>query len=460
MLMMSRRGKFLRALACALVISANGSGALAQEQRERRPMPPPPPAGEPGERDRIMVSQMPGGEMPMHGGVVMGAPGEYSFTFVSSEMAFDSRVVKGAPFSADAVTESTQTLGDGNRISRKTSARLYRDSEGRTRREQTLNGIGAWASAADAPQTVFINDPVSGVNYVLNSKSHTAQKMMQFSFTRRPEGDKPGEAVIVRRGAGEESPRTMVFAGATPSAVIAGGGIGGKAIKKVQPTYPAVARAAGAQGDVTVEVVVNEDGGIEAAKAVSGHPLLQQAAVEAARQWEFSPTQLQGKPVKVRGLISFNFTMEGGARSADALPSKVQAVASAAAPGQPMRVRVGGDHPAPPKYPEAQESLGRQTIEGVEADGTRTTVTIPAGAIGNERAIQIVSERWYSPELQTVVMTKHSDPRFGETTYRLTNISRADPDRSLFEVPAGFDVTTPPPPPPARMMMREPRRDQ
>ncbi|HEX8686715.1 MAG TPA: hypothetical protein VF654_09435, partial [Pyrinomonadaceae bacterium] len=58
--------------------------------------------------------------------------------------------------------------------------------------------------------------------------------------------------------------------------------------------------------------------------------------------------------------------------------------------------------------------------------------------IGNERAIQITSERWYSPELQVVVMTRHSDPRFGETTYRLTNVTRAEPDRSLFEVPAGY----------------------
>ena len=63
-----------------------------------------------------------------------------------------------------------------------------------------------------------------------------------------------------------------------------------------------------------------------------------------------------------------------------------------------------------------KESLGKQLIEGVEAEGTRSTVTIAAGEIGNERAIEIVSERWYSPELQTVVMTRHSDPRFGETT--------------------------------------------
>ena len=64
------------------------------------------------------------------------------------------------------------------------------------------------------------------------------------------------------------------------------------------------------------------------------------------------------------------------------------------------------------------ESLGKQNIEGVEAEGTRSTVTIPAGEIGNERAIEIVFERWYSPELQMVVMTRHYDPRFGETTYR------------------------------------------
>ena len=85
-------------------------------------------------------------------------------------------------------------------------------------------------------------------------------------------------------------------------------------------------------------------------------------------------------------------------------------------------------------------SLGNSSSKGVEADGTRSTLTIPAGEIGNERAIEIVSERWYSPELQTVVMTRHSDPRFGETTYKLTNISRTEPDRSLFELPAGFTL--------------------
>jgi hypothetical protein len=86
------------------------------------------------------------------------------------------------------------------------------------------------------------------------------------------------------------------------------------------------------------------------------------------------------------------------------------------------------------------ESLGKQNIEGVEAEGTRTTVTIPAGEIGNERPIEIVSERWYSDELQTVVMSRHSDPRFGENSYRLTNISRTEPARSLFEIPSDYTV--------------------
>src|SRR5262249_38587002 len=86
------------------------------------------------------------------------------------------------------------------------------------------------------------------------------------------------------------------------------------------------------------------------------------------------------------------------------------------------------------------ESLGTQTIEGVTAEGMRSTLTIPAGEIGNTLPIEIIDENWYSPELQTMVMTKHRDPRSGETTYRLTNISRSEPDRSLFEVPADYTV--------------------
>jgi len=86
------------------------------------------------------------------------------------------------------------------------------------------------------------------------------------------------------------------------------------------------------------------------------------------------------------------------------------------------------------------EDLGTQTMEGVLVTGTRTTKTIPAGQIGNEKPIRITIEVWTSPELKTVVMSKRSDPRMGEQTFRLTNIVRAEPDASLFTVPTDFTV--------------------
>ena len=86
------------------------------------------------------------------------------------------------------------------------------------------------------------------------------------------------------------------------------------------------------------------------------------------------------------------------------------------------------------------ESLGKQMIEGVECEGTRETVTIPAGQMGNERPLVSVTERWVSAKLGMDVLRKHTDPRFGETNYRLTRIVQADQPRSLFEVPADYKV--------------------
>lgn len=102
--------------------------------------------------------------------------------------------------------------------------------------------------------------------------------------------------------------------------------------------------------------------------------------------------------------------------------------------GMPLPMPPSAEHPA------QKEALGTRTIEGVEAEGTRTVTTIPAGEIGNERALEIVSERWYSKQLQGLVMTRHVDPRFGETTWKLTNVALGEPDRSLFEVPSDFKV--------------------
>ena len=101
------------------------------------------------------------------------------------------------------------------------------------------------------------------------------------------------------------------------------------------------------------------------------------------------------------------------------------------------------------------EELGVQSFNGVLATGTRNTLTIPEGQIGNDRDIHVVNERWYSDDLQMLVKTVNSDPRFGENTYELTNVSRSEPDPALFQIPPDYTVVemaagkAMPPPPPA-----------
>ena len=220
------------------------------------------------------------------------------------------KAVKGAPYTADAVTETTQTLADGNRIVNKTTAFLARDGEGRTRREENFAKIGGLQ--ANAAKSVFINDPVTHIQYV----------------------SKPG----------------------------------------------------GGSGEGTV----------------------------------FSTSELNGKPLHVR--IE---SPEGKTKlSAGADTMYIRKLGAG---GE------GGDEPGSANL--KQESLGTQVIEGVTAEGTRVTRTIPAGKIGNEKPLVITVETWRSPELQIVVLSKRSDPRFGETVYKLTDIRRGEPDPSLFQVP-------------------------
>ncbi len=270
-------------------------------------------------------------------------PPDANMVFFATE-SFGGKTVKNAPYSAEAVTETIQTLGDGNRIVNRISSLLYRDSEGRTRREQSLKGLGMFAtgSGEEPFKTIFINDPVAGVTYALDSRSHTAHKSVPFTFEL---SGKKGEQFEFKVAPGT--------AATTNSVVV---------------TTPLAAGVAGARAT---------------------HPPVDQ----------------------------FTLRTEAGI-------------------GETFVFRTKTSNPNEVK----EEQLGKQIIEGVEAEGTRTTVTIPAGEIGNERAIEIVSERWFSPELQLVVMTRNSDPRTGETTYKLTNINRAEPAKSLFEVPSDYTI--------------------
>jgi TonB family protein len=284
-----------------------------------------------------IFSQQPAGDVIFQREPFMQEPGSASrsperydtFNFISSEMSFDGKLVKGAPYSAEAVTETTQTLADGNRIVNKSTTRLYRDSEGRTRREQTLRSIGPFSNASAPPQTIFINDPVAQMTYVLDVRNHSARKMPSFRF----------EVTVAPPAERSKQP--------------------------AQPEGPALPVQPDNNGNTYVMTTV--------------------------------PSASEG---------GYRVEYFGGGKRARA------------------------------------ESLGKQTVEGVEAEGTRTTVTIQAGEIGNALPIDIVNERWYSSELQTVIMTKQSDPRFGETVYRLANIDRSEPDKSLFQVPADYTIKT------------------
>jgi hypothetical protein len=270
--------------------------------------------------------------------------------FMASEINFGGKVVKGAPYSAQAVTETVQTLGDGNRIVNKTTSALYRDNDGRTRRELTIKMLGSLGDSGEPLQTVFINDPIAGVSYSLDSKSRTAHKSIPFKLTQKFKTGGPLPSV-------EEGHRFDF---------------------RVE------------EGPVAGVVVKTPPPGV-------------QAAPEAVD--------------KLKTEYSFRIQTES-------------------AGGATYMFRRKG-----PNENEVKEQLGKQNIEGVEAEGTRSTITIPAGEIGNERPIEIVSERWYSLELQMDVMTRHSDPRSGETIYRLTNISRLEPAKSLFEVPTDYTIS-------------------
>jgi len=152
-------------------------------------------------------------------------------------------------------------------------------------------------------------------------------------------------------------------------------------------------------------------------------------------------------------ILGYHYTLD--AKSKVAHRTKTQAIAlprSATAVPAPPPVQVQAEAVAtlaPPVVPNAaipprpkptSESLGTQVINGVQAEGTRMTITLPIGAIGNDRPISTVTETWTSSELKMVVSTKRSDPRSGENTMEILNLSRAEPDPNLFTIPADYTI--------------------
>ena len=140
------------------------------------------------------------------------------------------------------------------------------------------------------------------------------------------------------------------------------------------------------------------------------------------------PSAAPGPPAATAGARQVFVTQSGAVQVPDA-PPPPPAIAMVKSLGSEEHAEV------------TTEDLGTETMEGLLVTGTRTTRTIPAGEIGNEKPISIVTEVWTSPDLKTIVYSKRSDPRMGEQTFKLANIVRAEPDASLFTVPADFKLT-------------------
>ena len=274
------------------------------------------------------------------------------------------RAIKGVPYSAETIVEGSQQLADGNRINRKTTGRVYRDSEGRTRREDDRpNGVVA----------ISITDPVAGFSYSLDAQNKVAW--------RTPMGN--ATAIM---GKVDGSQPAVGF------------------VRQVEPV-----RTPGPDGTTTVS---NRVTFVETTRA-------EMEKIEAARVAE--------RRMGAEDAPSTAVARGGG--------GGVAAVAPAEAP----RARGGGGRGGA-VAPTNAGPLEHKVIDGQPVEGRKTTTVIPAGQVGNEQPITITSEQWRSPDLNVLVMTRHSDPRSGDSVYRLQNIIRAEPDRSLFMVPADYTV--------------------
>src|SRR5262245_19957787 len=396
---MKNIGKNLISSICAFALVVNSlAGVIAQDRKQDGPGIPPTTIV-----DKVAITaRRSDGGAPRAPEASESAlqSADNAFRFFSQEKSFDDRLVTGAPFSADVVSETIQTLQDGTRIVQRFEGRIYRDSQGRTRSERTYQMGGT----SEQKQTINIYDPFEGASYRLDSDTRTGRKSVYPKLASPPHPQAPvsskasTDAKDSRKG---NAPRV------TPA----------EAINKIQPPYPSIAKAANASGSVHVEILVSETGEVIEAHAVGGHPLLRDPAVQAARGWTFKPTEISGRAVKSRGILTFNFELTDEAPAPAGLTKTIVKPAT------------------------KTESLGKQMVEGVECEGERAVTTMPAGTIGNDRPIETVNETWYSPELKIMILSKRSDPRFGESTYSVTNITRSEPYAEIFLPPSDYKLT-------------------
>jgi hypothetical protein len=293
------------------------------------------------------------------------------------------RVVKGAPYCADAVHETVQWLPDNpmvggtgapNRIVRQQSTRLCRDSEGRTRQEVERGGR----------KLVYLRDPVARESWVLDPERKSARRLMG------PGDHRAGMAESAAWREYGERMRDFARTAAERARQAMPG--------QVAPVAP-VPPAAPVAPVPPMPVIIDSP----------------------------EPGAAPGRRSEVRVM---RMNRDGETTEWTMPPAAVQWRAQSLAP----RGASSSVTPLPPK-----------DIEGVRANGERTSWVIDAGKVGNEKPIQITREVWTSPELMVTVMSRDFDPRSGETGYRLKNLKRTEPDAALMRVPADFAKPARPP---------------
>jgi hypothetical protein len=301
------------------------------------------------------------------------------------------RLVKGAPYCADAIHETVQPLLDadgasGNRIVRQHKTRLCRDGEGRTRQEVERGGR----------KLVVLRDPVARDAWVLDTERKTARRMglagtggASWSTNLLDSSAWHDYAERMREWARSVAERAR-------SARPGSGAASAPPAPPAPPKPVAPAAAPPAPGEAELVVLARQ---------------AREGAEEAHRQAEVQVLRLNNLP-------------PGAAPLPPPAPT-------------PPAVSWTARHFAP-RGEGVLSPLGSKEIDGLRVNGERTTWTIEAGKVGNEKPIQIVREVWTSPDLMLTVATRDFDPRRGETNYRLAGIRRGEPDAALMKVPADY----------------------
>jgi hypothetical protein len=302
--------------------------------------------------------------------------------FAATEMG-GAKVVKGAPYCADAMNEFTHMLTDGTRISRKTTSRLCRDSEGRTRQEMRRS------TPQGVITRVYIHDPVARQMWLLNPEDKSATRLPVSNITARLSGMAPPNPEDIK-GWQEYAKRMREWARGMIRRLQSGDGEGASPM-------PQSSRSGSDQPRIEPVIISEVQKGASSASEAGRV----ERRVEVLRMGDSAVWGMHGAP----GVPAFG---AGGMQR--------------------------------PLGPGTVTSLGSKDIDGVRADGTRTTWTIEAGKIGNDKPISITREEWKSPELMVTLQSRYVDPRSGEQSYKLSGISRANPSAELFKPPADFAV--------------------